>query len=297
MHNLVRAEWRKALANYKLISFLVWIIPVGIFSFFMVMIVLSLFSRSIQAGLEFLGSGAWTTDSLDSWNMMVAFPSNLFLRLFPLAFMAVVFAGEYGWRTWKIVVPRAQRWQLILAKTVALVGLVLLSMFLTALISAVGPVAGFRLHGLAYGPEFTLQVLADFLLGTLRRAFVTVLTLTVLAGYASLAALLTRSVLGSLLAAFGVSILDNISLPLFRLVGILLDRPNLVNLYQYTPSYNLSNLLSWLVDGRAIVDFAPELSTSGISPGLWISAGWLAFWIFGLLGVALVLFQRQDLTD
>lgn len=297
MLNLVRAEWRKALANYKLVSFLVWIIPVGIFAFYLVMILLSLVSDPLRAGMEFLGSGAWTTDSLESWNMMVAFPSNLFLRLFPLAFMAVVFAGEYGWRTWKSVVPRTRRWKLILAKSAALVGLVMLSMFLTALISALGPITGFRLHGLAYGPAISLEVLSGFLLDTLRRALVTTLTLTVLAGYASLAALLTRSVLGGLLAAFGVSILDNVSLPLLKLVGLLLDRPNLVNLYQYTPSYNLSNLLSWLVNGRAIETFAPELAISGISPGFWISARWLALWIFCLLGLALFIFQRQDITE
>jgi hypothetical protein len=38
---LYRAEWRKVFANFKLTSFLVWIIPIGYFAFQSVMILLT----------------------------------------------------------------------------------------------------------------------------------------------------------------------------------------------------------------------------------------------------------------
>ena len=101
MFNIFRAEWRKVFANFKLTSFLVWIIPIGYFAFQSVMILLSLFSETMTAGVEYFGSGDWTADSLSTWNMLIFFPANLFGRMLPLAYMAVVFAGEYQWGTWK----------------------------------------------------------------------------------------------------------------------------------------------------------------------------------------------------
>ncbi len=37
MINLFRAEWKKNLGNYRLTSFLVWVYPVGIAAFYLLM--------------------------------------------------------------------------------------------------------------------------------------------------------------------------------------------------------------------------------------------------------------------
>jgi len=297
MLNLYRAEWRKAVSNYKTASFLIWIIPVGILAFHLVLIILSLFETSFEAGVVYFGTGDWTADGLNSWNMIIEFPSNVFTRLLPLAFMAVVIAGEYGWRTWKNVVPRAERWKLILAKLAALVSLVMLSLLLAALISAAGPVTGHRIHGLEYGPEFSAARLVSFLLDSARTAFISLLALTVLSGYAAITSLITRSILGGLLAGFGVSMLDSLALPLLGLIGNIIHRPELVELYPYTPAYNLSNLQSWLLRGHAVETLTIGVPMPGAGWGFWGSALILALWILGLIACALYLFQRQDLTE
>lgn len=297
MLNLFRAEWRKALANYRTTSFLLWIIPVGIFAFYLVLIILSMFEKTFEAGVVYFGTGDWIADGLNSWDMIIAFPSNVFTRLLPLAFMAVFIAGEYGWRTWKNCAPRTERWKLILAKLAALVSLVMISLLLASIISAIMPITGHRLHGLEYGPDFTSAHLGRFLLNTLRTALLALFALLILAGYAALSSLVTRSVLGGLLAGFGISMLDSLALPLLELIGNIIHRPELVKLYPYTPSYNLSNLQSWLLHGRAVETFTIGVPMPTAGWGSWSSALILALWITGLIGLALYLFQRQDLTE
>jgi ABC-type transport system involved in multi-copper enzyme maturation permease subunit len=297
MLDLFRAEWRKTLTNYKTTSFLVWVIPVGVLAFYLVLIFLSMFEETFEAGVVYFGTGDWIADSLNSWNMIIEFPSNVFTRLLPLAFMAVFIAGEYGWRTWKNTAPRTERWKLIPAKLAALVNLVMISLLLTALISAVAPAAGHRIHGLEYGPDFTPDRLASFLLDTVRTAFVTLLALIILAGYAAIASLVTRSILGGLLASFGISMLDSLALPLLGLIGNLIHQPELVKLYPYAPSYNLSNLQSWLLRGHAAETFTIGVPMPSAGWDFWGSAIILALWMLGLIGLALFVFQRQDLTE
>ena len=297
MLNLYRAEWRKVFANFKLTSFLVWIIPIGSFAFTTVMIFLSLFSKTMQAGVDYFGSGDWTIDSLGSWNMLIFFPANLFGRMLPLAFMAVVFAGEYQWRTLKNIVPRTQRWKIMLAKMAALVSLVMLSMLLTALIGAIGPVTGHRIHGWAYGPVLSWDVLWDFLLDTVRIALIASVSLLNIVSYAAIAAVITRSILGGLLASFGFAILDALSLGVLLFLRGILNKPELINLYQFTPTYNLSNLHSWLFLGKAQQFISAGVAPLIAEPSFWISALILGIWIGGLIGISLWLFQRQEITE
>jgi len=287
MFNLYRAEWKKVSANFRLTAFLVWIFPIGLFAFHTVMILLSLISPTMTAGVEYFGSGDWTTDS----------PANLFGRMLPLAFMAVVFAGEYQWRTWKNIAPRTQRWKLILAKMAALISLVMISLVLTALIAALGPSIGYRIHGLPYGPDLNPQILGSFLLDTAKMVFIVLLSLAVLAGYAAIAAITTRSILGGLLVSFGFSVLDAVSLGMLSLFAALFNQPSLINLYQYTPTYNLSNMYSWLLSGEGKVAIIAGISPLTFAPSFWVSLLMLAIWIGGLIGLALVIFQRQELTE
>ena len=297
MLNLYRAEWRKVFANFKLTSFLVWIIPIGYFAFHSVMILLSLISKTMQAGVEYFGSGDWTADSLATWDMLIFFPANLFGRMLPLAFMAVVFAGEYQWRTLKNIAPRTQRWKLILAKMAALVSLVMVSMLLTALIASLGPSIGHRIHGIHYGPVLSFDVIGDYLLDTLRTALIALISLLNLVSYGAIAAILTRSILGGLLVGFGFAVLDATSLGFLLFLNGFLNKPALINLYQLTPTYNLSNLHSWLFSGQAQRFISEGIAPLTTEPTFWVSLLVLAFWIGGLTGLALIIFQRQELTE
>lgn len=297
MLNLYRAEWRKVFANVKLTSFLVWIFPIGLLAFYAVMILGSLVSETAMAGVEYFSSGEWTKDSLGAWDILILFPANLFGRMLPLAFMAVVIAGEYQWRTLKNIVPRTQRWKLMLAKMAALVSLVMVSILLTALIAAFGPTIGHIIHDLPYGPALNAEVIGNFLLNTARTAFIALLSLLNLVGYAAIAAILTRSILGGLLVSFGFAVLDATSLGFILFLCSILGRPDLMNLYQLTPTYNLSNLHSWLFTGEAQQFVSAGVAPLTTEPSFWVSSLVLGLWIFGLAGLALWLFQRQEITE
>lgn len=297
MINLFRAEWRKVFANFRLTSFLIWIIPIGYFAFHTVMILLSLLSETMEAGVDYFGSGDWTVDSLSTWSILIFFPSNLFGRMLPLAFMAVVFAGEYQWRTLKNIVPRTERWKIILSKMAALVSLVMLSMLLTAILGAIGPITGHRIHGWPYGPALSWEVLGTFLLDTLRTAFIAFLSLLNIVSYAAVAAIVTRSILGGLLASFGFAILDATSLGFLLFLRGIFSKPELINLYQFTPTYNFSNLYSWLTLGKAQQFITAGAAPLSAEPSFWLSIIVLTIWIGGLTGLALWLFQRQEITE
>ncbi|NWM24814.1 hypothetical protein GY659_24235, partial [Escherichia coli] len=53
-------------------------------------------------------------------------------------FCAVVFAGEYGWNTWKLIIPARARWQLIAAKWVVALGFLTIALIAADLITLIG---------------------------------------------------------------------------------------------------------------------------------------------------------------
>ena len=293
MLNLLRAEWLKAIWNYRLTGFLVWILPVGIGAFYVVMLVSSLASTRFAEGMLATGAGSWTDDALGVWNLVVTFPFNVIGRMLPLAFMAVVFASEYQSGMWKNLVPRASRPALILSKLAVLTALIMLAFVFTSIVTVIGQGLGHRLVGTDYGPTLTGAVAQEFIAHYAQSAVLALASLLILAGGAALAAILTRSVLGGLLIGFGLSVFDSMSLVFLLLLSRMLDQPDLINLYRFTPSYNLDNALTWFRNGVGYILPVGDFSTP---PSLLFSLAVLLIWIAGFNGLSVWLFQRQDLT-
>jgi len=293
MLNLLRAEWKKTTSNRMLSGFLVWIYPVGVGAFMAMMLVVSLLSENSARAMAATSSGQWTTDMAVIWLFISTFPGNIFGRLLPLAFMAVVFAGEYQWDTWKNLVPRSRRPALILSKYIVLITFVMLSLFLTSLLIAIGESLGHAAVGTTYGPEFSIATLLAFAPTYAQQALIALISLMILAGFAALSALLTRSILGGLLAGFGFSVVEPMSLMMLYLIGKILNRPEAINLYRFTPTYNLDNLRSWFLHQAA----APApLAGFSVEPGIGFSLALLVFWVVVLVGLSVIIFQRQDIT-
>jgi ABC-type transport system involved in multi-copper enzyme maturation permease subunit len=93
--------------------------------------------------------------------------------------------------------------------------------------------------------------------------------------------------------SFFLSALDGTSLVGLLFLGNLLNKPDLINLYLFTPSYNLSNLTSWFENGTAFL-VGPSFTAS---PSVGVSVAILLAWMIGLIGSAIVIFQRQDITS
>ena len=292
--SLLRAEWQKVVKNYTLMGFLVWLYPIGLAAFFIMAVIAALVSERVQQAMISTGSGQWTSNMLGTWVFVTSFPINIFPRMLPLAFMAVVFASEYQSGMWKNLVPRSRRISLILAKFVILILVVTISIILCSLVIGIGQVLSHRAAGVAYGPAVTLEVLSDFLGGYTREALLGMASLVVLAEYAALAALLTRSILGGLLAGFGLSVLEPMSFTILVLTGSFLNKPGIINLYRFTPTYSIGNIRSWLVSNLPFTQVDANFTAQ---PGLAFSSIVLGAWIIGLILLVISIFERQDIVS
>lgn len=291
---LLRAELRKLLGNPMLTGFTVWIFPVGIGAFLVIGIALSFVLKTPGQAMALTSSGDWTQDASGIWRAVTAFPLNILGSLLPLAFMAVAYAGEYAWGTYRNVLPRAHRVAVLAAKTAALVLVLSAAFIVTSILTPLGFAILRQRAGFEYGPALNLDAVADFAVHYGQEMLLGVMGLLVLAGFAALAAVLTRSILGGLLAGFGLSVLEPMSFAALVLLSRVFDWPSVVELYRFTASYNLDNARSWFLDGRA---FQSPLAEITQAPSLAGSLLIVAVWIVVLLGASAWLFNRQDIGE
>ncbi|MBN2555029.1 MAG: hypothetical protein JXA97_03735 [Anaerolineales bacterium] len=289
MINLIRAEWKKLLGNRMLASFTVWLYPTGLGAFVLVMSIIHLLGGETYQEL----GGNWNEPMLSAWNIITQFPDASFGRLPLLAFMAVMSAGEYEWGTWKNILPRNRRWAILVAKILTMALVMVFSIGLTSIIS--GPVryAAANLIGIQTAQPLSSSDLASFLSAYALEAGIAFIQSLFLAYFAVFAALLTRTIIGSLLLSFGFSFLEMLSPLILMLFGRILKVPGLVNGYIFFPSYLLGNLRSWILNGvylnTALMDFTRNLNPSS-------TILLLAAVLIGAASLCIWMFNRQDIT-
>ncbi|HEX8584682.1 MAG TPA: ABC transporter permease [Allosphingosinicella sp.] len=282
MLDALSAEMLK-LTRHKATWFLVWLYPVGLTIIFLLMISGKLIADTPPTQPEL---AAWLRESALVW----AAPGSTFGRYLLAAFVAVVFAGEYGWNTWKLIVPHRSRITLIAAKYAVILLLFLAAFTLSAIISVLGQLLADTLSGNTVPAGVTLGALlkvhGQTALASLAPAL---LTLT----YASLAAVLTRSTLAALVISIVAVTVEQLFFnfaPLFSMKA-----PGLVwALYHVLPGYHLANLASWIGTGTGITAPLPPSGTVSLSWG--VSAAVAAAWIAGLAALTFTAFRRQDLN-
>ena len=205
------------------------------------------------------------------------------------AFVAIVFAGEYGWNTWKLIVPHRARHSLIAAKYVVALGLLICGFTLGA--------AMFNLlnwlKDLATGTPIPTGITAGALLKAHGLAGLAALASILLtAAYTSLAAILTRSTIAALVISLVITTLER----LFRFFAPMFEphAPGLVaGLYRLLPGYHLANLSEWLTEGRVLVVSFPSGPFS-MAPGT--SLAIVAAWTLVLVALTFRVFRRQDIN-
>lgn len=293
VRGLLAAEWVKSTGNWVLLGFLVWVIPIGLATFFVLALIISLFSNESALAMAATSSGRWTMDMAGIWSLLISYPGNISGRLLPLAFMSVLFAGEYQWGTWRLVLPRSERGAQILAKAVTTTVVVVQSYLVASVVMGIGQSLTHRVVGLEYGPPVDASSALEFIRLYAGHLLLGILSLLILAGFAALGAIFTRSILGGMLVGFGLSVLEPMSQVILLLLGRVFNAPGVANLYQFAATYHLDNARSWMLDGvplPAPMDgFTAEF---GLLPSLIV----LSLWVAGLLTLAVVLFRRQDIT-
>lgn len=278
------AEWLK-LHRHRATWGLVWILPLGLTVLYLVFI-----------GVEFAGGSMSSDDSptAESWMVDAAsiwfVPASTFGRYLIVAFAAVAIAGEYGWNTWKLIVPHRSRAALIAGKFAIVLALLLIAYvvtgilmglfaFLQASITDRGIPAGVSLSGL----------LSAHWLGFLQALPALLLTV----GYAALAAVLTRSMVATLIVGIVIVTIEGLLVSYAPVLALYM--PRLVSaLFHALPGYHLANLGQWIAQG------APR--TIPFATGEVVSLGWpvslavVSGWIVALNAATFVRFQRQDIN-
>jgi ABC-2 type transport system permease protein len=271
------------LRRHKAIWFLVWIYPI-LFAIALVILTGVGMARVVPVHPESLAK--WLDDTALVWRI----PSSSFGRYLIAGFVALAFAGEYGWNTWKLIVPHRSRMALIAAKYGAVLILFFASFVLTALISIAGAwtsdVLAHQVVPAGITATGLLRVHGAAALAALPPFLVTV-------GYASLAAVLTRSTIAALIIALVAITVEQL---VFGLAPMLSPEfPRLVAiLYHALPGYHLANLASWIEHGAALRIEFPGGSTVALA---WpVSLATIGAWLLVLIGGTFAAFARQDIN-
>jgi hypothetical protein len=286
--HLFCAEWQKITGNRIVALALVWIFPLAAMVGAAVAVMLALAAADVRA--VFASDRAaefWSRLTPELWKL----PASILGRMLLVGFATLVFAGEYQWHTWKNIVPRNRRLVLILVKYLTVGGLLLLSFASAIAILALGAVA---VTALAGGPlaQWGGDVLAELIGGSLLQAVLTFFSIIIFAGFAAVASIYTRSILGGVLVGLTAAIGEQFSLLVLGLFATWLHDLRVLSVYRLTPTYNLANAASWILEGK------PDPLLSGLAfDSVTFSVGVLAAWVLGLVCLSIILFQRQDIVS
>lgn len=302
MWSLFRAEWKKTTGNRWLVGCLMGLFPLVALVISLFIFGLVLFSEDIRTRVA-TNPTPWTDASLFFW----AIPNSIIGRLLIVGFTAALFAGEYQWGTWKNLIQRRHRIALILIKFLTLGVFVIVSFSVTSLIWVIGRAVIQLAAGGDYPPALD-AIPSDYwskLLLQILNAFISTL---ILAGIAALVALLTRSIVASVIVGMVAAIFDGFVGLALLLLYVISDWRFFPSLYRFSISYNVDNLLNWANFGQAapvlgnidadasplLADFKldPPLAGNSVAVSLLIMAVWAGL----LVGLSAYSFYRQDIT-
>jgi ABC-type transport system involved in multi-copper enzyme maturation permease subunit len=268
--------------HHKATWFLVWLFPIA-FTLLTLIGIAAGMAGTEPAAPETASN--WMNDTSMIWHV----PPNSFGRVLIAAFVAVVFAGEYGWNTWKLIVPHRSRTSLIAAKFALVLALYAAAFILTALIT----LAMSWLSNVLTGPALPAGISAAGLWEVHSKAALAALPVFLITvGYASLAAILTRSTIAAAIIAFIATTAEQLMFTFGPLLAV--KFPTLIPpLYHALPGYHLANLTNWISDGAVLERPLP----GGMVAHDWtVSLAVIALWLAALAGGALFAFRRQDIN-
>jgi ABC-2 type transport system permease protein len=269
--------------THKATWFLVWLFPIALS---IVMLI------TIGAGIAGFdpADGPNAADWIEDTTIIWFVPNNAVGRYLICAFVAVIFAGEYGWNTWKLIVPHRRRASLIAAKYALTILLFAISFVLTAVLLTGLNFADDALTGDTVPAGLTAALLWDT---HSKAALAAVAPVLISIAYASLAAILTRSTIAALVIAIVATTIEQV------IVGfgpqLYTKFPSIVwPLYHALPGHHIASLAEAIREGAAL--------KRGFPGGLVVDLSWttslgiLIAWIAALCGATLAAFKRQDIN-
>lgn len=279
MLDVLRAEALK-IRYHRATWLMVWIFPIFLGLALIVQVGRDLiYVPSVPA--QAATAAGWLQQSTMAWRV----PLDGTGRFIIAGFSSLVFAGEYGWNTWKLIVPARARWQLIVGKWCIAAGFVMLALTACSLLILIGQLMG----GPGAPSDLTLTAIAIAHGTAAVNAILPLLYIVTLAG---LFAVLT----GSLFATVGLSIVMLTMESALLLIALVAHNyaPWLTTtLLKVLPFYHSANFVGAMKGAPLILPLGSGQTMSfAWQPSAIILAGWIV-----IIGAGtLVRFARQDLN-
>ncbi|MCD2323369.1 ABC transporter permease [Sphingomonas sp. IC-56] len=282
MLDAVRAEALK-LRGHRATWMMVWVCPVVIAVVAIGILVYHMVSGP-GAAVPMKPAGEWVRDSAVFWR----FPASPPGRVLIAGFATLVFAGEYGWNTWKLIIPARSRWQLIAAKWIVAFGFVLAAYIAADLIGLLATwLQSFQGDKIPEG--VTLAAVAQ---AHVRAAGHTLVPIAFTIALAGMFAILTQSMLATAILSIVIIILEGM-LPLLAILAYA-RAPGLTEaVVEVLPLYHLINLGAGAKGILFMLPLAPpHMLTFSWAASMAVVLGWTA----AAGAVTLLQFRRQDLN-
>jgi len=263
---------------------MVWIYPIAVFLIAAASLIYYQFAPASPPG-ETQTAAAWIADSAMFWRAPGSAPGRILIA----GFVALLFAGEYSWNTWKLIIPARRRWQLVVAKWAVAVGFAFAAFVVTDLIS----LTTVWLRSLQ-GSEIPEGVtLSGIFVAHARAAAYALLPIAYATAFAGLFAVLTRSILATVILSIGLVIVEG----MLGILGVFFHAraPDLTRfLIETSPPYHILNLIEWANRKTGLV--SPLGPDAGVALSWTTSLVALLIWIGLAMAITLVRFSRQDLN-
>lgn len=284
MLDALSAETLK-LSRHKATWFLVWMYPIVLVAVIAMIVVVSLVNGG-DAVDQAPTLNAWLGDATSFWGL----PRQAITRVLIASYVAVVFAGEYGWNTWKLILPHRRRAGVIAAKYALILILFAIAFTIAAALFTVGVWADDVMTADPMPAGITAGALVQ---AHATAALAAIAPLLITMGYASLAAILTRSMIGALIASIVLIAVESIIATFAPMLAVYLPGAMWALLHAL-PGYHIANLANWIGSGEALA--MPFPSGAVVALGWGTSLAVLAAWTAGLIGTAFAWFGRQDIN-
>lgn len=282
MLNAIHAETLK-LRSHRATWLMVWIFPVVVA---LVVAAALVYHAVAGPGTPSPDKDAmtWIRDS----TTLLRFPGSTPGRCLTAGFAALVFAGEYSWNTWKLVVPARVRWQLIAAKWVVTLGFVVVALVVADLVGLAATAID-----AARGETVPASVtLADIAAAHGRAAAFALVPVVYTITLAAFFAIMTRSLLAAVILSVALVIAEGL-LPFAAIFGYARAPSFTLALVEALPFYHLLNVGGWARGASLVLPLGPgavvgfSLATSLVAISIWIGVA---------AAVSLGRFTRQDLN-
>jgi len=231
-------------------------------------------------------AASWIEQTANFW----LFPQTTFGRYLVASFAVFCTASEYGWNTWKLIVPARARWQLICAKIMAAFALLIAAFAAADLVMLASALLG----AVLVGPPVPAGVSVPDLLLVHFHGFVSVLAPTLYTVVlATCLSVLTRSSLAALLIAVALITFEGL-LPVAALMAHGYAPGITAALAEILPFHHVANIKNWYQEGAALPLLLPPDTT--LAPGLAHSLAIVGAWTAALAVFAIKSFERQDIN-